>query len=100
MVEFVIGPLMIRSVAAVPFATLTVTLVIPDRIKNPLLMTAAVLLALMMRLGVVVRPIHQSNALPLIVPPVIVIVLATVPPCPACPVKFSVPPLIAMLDTN
>ena len=91
---------MIRSVAAVPFATLTVTLVIPDRIKNPLLMTAAVLLALMMILGVEVRLLYQSNGLPLIVPPVIVIVLATVPPCPACPVKFSVPPLIAMLDTN
>ena len=53
---------------------------LPNRKLMPLVISAVVLLAWVYSVGVVVIPSYQSKLLPSIVPPVIVIVLAEVPP--------------------
>ena len=87
--------------AVVPGETLNVRLpVLLSRRFMPLLTTAVAVLALVVTVGVLVRPLYQSNATPLIVPPVIVTVSAAVPPAPPGPVKLSTPPLTAIVLTQ
>ena len=71
-----------------------------SRRLKPLLITAVAVLALVVSVGVSVMPLYQSGVVPLIVPPVIVTVLADMPPAKVVPVKLSTPPLMSMALTQ